>query len=109
MLDLCRSLRRRDQGEGKRHGGGHGEREAVYAKEGIGHERFSSRLAVGVPLIRYPVTERFLSSHFCAAARTCSAVTARMRSGQLRMSSMLRPVVSAPPYQRASVAWLSWA
>jgi hypothetical protein len=55
------------------------------------------------------VTERRLSSQLFAAACTLSAVTFCTRSGQVLRLSTVSPVVSAPPYQRAIVAWLSWA
>src|ERR1700694_742455 len=120
MLDLGRGVRWRRRKRQHRQAGGKDEYQAKRESRGtslgtspgtnpeIGHERFSSRFGAA-SWIRWPVPELFLSSHFCAASRTWSAVTARIRSGQLLMSSMLRPLVSAPPYQRASVAWLSWA
>src|ERR1700683_2662941 len=70
------------------------------------HERSSSECRV---FTRYPVTDRRMSSHCFAACCTDSAVTARRRSGQVRIRSAVRPVARPAPYQRANVAWLSWA
>ena len=59
--------------------------------------------------MRYPVTERRLSSTSRAAFFTSSTVTARRRSGHVLICSMVSPVVSDAPYQRASELWLSCA
>ena len=67
----------------------------------IGHAVASGR--------RYPVTARRLSSHLRAAATTASGVTASMRAVQPDTSSIVSPMASAAPYQRASATWLSCA
>src|SRR5947209_1033523 len=71
-----------------------------------GHERHAAEAVSGS---RNPVTARRLSSQRRAAFCTSSALTASIRSGQLEMSSIVSPVASEAPYQRARLAWLSCA
>src|SRR5664279_3392180 len=82
-----------------RRGGGRNAKQRKRGQRGGEKPRHDFFSACGLTsLIRKPVTERRLSSHWRAASCTSSAVTARMRSGQRRTSSTVAPVIRAVPY-----------
>src|SRR5579883_122706 len=58
---------------------------------------------------RKPLTALRRSRCFLAASSTAAAPTASIRAGHCLTSSMVRPVDSDAPYQRANMAWLSCA